>query len=80
MFPVTCQHIVVATDGGNCADGDCFLSNVEVAKAANLAHAVGFGRLFFKAPDEQHLMIELDQRLAIKAFEAGFLLLLALAR
>ena len=39
------------------ADNDGFLADVEVAEAANQAHAVHLPRLLFEAADRQHRLV-----------------------
>jgi hypothetical protein len=43
------------------ADGDRFLTDIEVAKAADQPEAVKLTSALFEAADEQHLTIELEQ-------------------
>ena len=60
MFAITGEHVVVFSDGGNRADADCFLADVEMTKATDLAGDVSFRLFFFEAADQEHLAIKLD--------------------
>ena len=43
--------------GGLKAYDNCFLTNVEVAKAANQSHSVQLTCLFLEPPDQQHVLV-----------------------
>jgi hypothetical protein len=63
------------------ADDDRFLADVEVAEAADEAHAVELARLFLEAADQQHLAIGVEFLFRREAAigEIGLVTLLALA-
>ena len=61
MFAITREHVVVFSNGGNRADADCFLSDVQVTEAADLSGDIHFRRLLFEATDQEHLPVEFDQ-------------------
>ena len=81
------QHVAVVAIGGDHriavaervlhADRDRFLADVEVAEAADQAHAVELARLLLEAPDQQHLAIVAQQQLAVVARQppAGYVVL-----
>src|SRR5712691_8037066 len=64
MFSVTGDYVIVVADGGNGADANCFLADVQMTETANLSQTVRLGTLLFEATNQQHLMKELHQRLA----------------
>src|SRR6266581_376799 len=55
VLPITCQDVIVGTDGRNRADADGLLANIQVTETANLSQRVRLRALFFKAPNEKHL-------------------------
>ncbi len=57
MIPVTGDHLVALLHRHLHADDDRFLADVEVAEAADEAHARTSGRLLLETPDQQHLAI-----------------------
>src|SRR5689334_19867497 len=65
MFAITGDDVIVRTKCRNRTDRDRLLSDVEVAKAANLAHAVRLSALFLKPPDQQHLVKHPKQSLTV---------------
>ena len=60
VFTIAGQNVVIPANSRNGAHGNRFLPDVEMAEATNLSHAVRLGRLLFEAPDQQHLVIEID--------------------
>jgi hypothetical protein len=57
VFAVTAEHVVVLAKRGDRADGDCFLSDVEMAEAADLSGDVDLGCFLFETPDQEHLAV-----------------------
>src|SRR4030095_16446739 len=66
VFTIAGEHVVVLAYSGNRSDCDCFLSDVQVTEAADLARDVRFRRFFFKDTNQEHLAVEVDERLGIK--------------
>ncbi len=50
------------------ADDDRLLTDIEMAKATDEAHAVELARPLLEAADEQHVAIELDERVLAQRF------------
>ena len=65
MLAITGDHIIIGTQSGNGAYADRFLSDIQVTKAANLSEAIGLGTLFLKAANQEHLLKDVQQSLAI---------------
>src|SRR3546814_8481013 len=73
------QHGVLGAHGGLHADHHGLLADVEVAEAADQAHAVHLAGLLLEAPDQQHVAVVflqvldagLDRRRGGLAFAAG---------
>jgi hypothetical protein len=58
VIAVSGDNLIALFEVGLHADHNRFLADIEMAKAANKAHAVKLSRLFFKAPDQQHVGVE----------------------
>src|SRR5260370_35387085 len=58
---------VAGLEGRLHADGDRFLADVEMAKAADQAHAVHLPGALFETPDQQHVPIKMQQFLRLDA-------------
>ena len=78
MLAITGEHVIVLADGRDRANGHGFLTNVEMAEAANLTGAIRFRGFFFEATDQKHLVIDVHQRFAIQSRDTTFLRLLNL--
>ena len=52
MFAIAGEHVVVFANRGDRADPDCFLADVKMTEAADLAGDVNFRRLLFEATDQ----------------------------
>src|SRR5690606_8010220 len=61
MIPVRGDDGILLLDIGVHADDDGFLADVEVAEAADEAHAVELPRLLLEAAYEQHVAVELEE-------------------
>jgi hypothetical protein len=48
------DQIIIVTRGGDRADDDSFLPDVEVTKAADLLRLILLTRAFLETPDQQH--------------------------
>ena len=70
VIPVAGDHLVAVALGHLHADDDGFLADIEVAKAADQAHAVHLAGLLLEAPDQQHLL-ERVEFLFLAEFRAG---------
>jgi hypothetical protein len=57
VIPITGDHLIALLLDRLHADRNGFLADVEVAEAADQAHAVKLPSALFKAPDEQHVAI-----------------------
>ena len=65
-----CQHVAVIAIGGDDAvavfqgglnaDDHRFLSDIEVAEAADQAHAIKLTRLLFETADQQHVAVVVE--------------------
>jgi hypothetical protein len=60
VIPVSGDHLIAVLRGHLHADDDCLLADVEVAEAADQAHAVHLAGLLLEAPDQQHLAIGVE--------------------
>src|SRR4029079_979640 len=60
MFAIAREHVVVFSDGGDRADADSFLADVQVTEATDFTGDVNFGRLLFEATDQEHLPVEFN--------------------
>ena len=65
MLAIAGDYIVVLAHRGDGADANCLLPDVQMTEAPNFSKAVGFRRLLFEAPNQQHLAKEINERLAI---------------
>jgi hypothetical protein len=63
------DHIVVAEQRREGADGDRLLSYIEVAETADLAHLVHLAGAFLEPTAEDHPLEHLDQRGSIETQE-----------
>jgi hypothetical protein len=54
VITVSSNYVIIRPHGSDCPDHDGFLSNVKVAKTANLLRLILLTGAFFKAPDQQH--------------------------
>ncbi len=59
------EQVIVRPHGGVGADGDRFLSDVEVEETADFSPRIGPSRLFFEATDRGHLAVELEVKLVV---------------
>src|SRR5688572_31291061 len=73
MFAVTAENVIVFANSRDRADGDCFLSDVEVTEAADLAGDIHLRRLLFEAADKNHLTVEVDELFLFEDTQAVFL-------
>ncbi len=55
------DDVILGAGGGDGADGDGFLADVEVAESADLLLLVGLGAFDFKLSDEAHLAVPVEQ-------------------
>src|SRR5688500_20290297 len=78
MFAVTAENVIVFANSRDRADGDCFLSDVEVTEAADLAGYIHLRRLLFEAADKNHLTVEVDELFLFEATQAVFLAIFGL--
>ena len=60
------------------ADDDGFLADIQVAEAADQAHAVELAGLFLEPPDQQHGAIRFHQRVPVHRLLLGFSALFSL--
>jgi hypothetical protein len=65
VLAIAGDYIVIPAHRGDGADADRFLADVQVTEAADFSEAIGFRRLLFEAPNQQHLVEEINERLAI---------------
>ena len=70
MIAVAGDHLIAVALGHLHADDDGFLADIEVAEAADQAHAVHLAGLLLEAPDQQHLL-ERVEFLFLVEFRAG---------
>ena len=73
---------VARLDGEHRTNGDRFLPDIEVTKAADLAHPIDLGALLLKMPAKHHLVEHFAQRLFVgllNVVELGVLTLLIFA-
>ena len=61
MIPVRCNDLIVILQRRLDPDHDGFLANIEMAKSADLAHAVELTGLFFETADHHHVAIILEE-------------------
>src|SRR5262245_56678987 len=55
VVPVACYDLVTLLQGHLHPDDDGLLADIEMAEAADRAHAIELAGLFLKAPDQQHV-------------------------
>src|SRR5690606_6115152 len=60
MIAVTRDHLVAFLDGHGHAGNDRFLSDIKVAEATNVTHAVELTRLLFEAANQEHVAVSLE--------------------
>ena len=65
MFTITGKDVISGTKRGNCTHPDRFLTDIEMAEAADFSQAVAFSTLLFKPANQKHLTKDRQQRLAI---------------
>ena len=67
------NHRVVAAGRRHHADDDRFLADIQVAEAADQAHAIELPRLFLETADQQHLAVVMEKVVGARglAFFAG---------
>ena len=62
------DHLVAGLERHLHADDDGFLADVEMAEAADVAHAVQLSGLFLEAADEQHFAVGVELLVAREPF------------
>ena len=65
MFAIAGEDVIIGTKRGNCTHPDRFLTDIEMAEAADLSQAVAFSALLFKPANQEHLTKHRQQCLAI---------------
>ncbi len=65
MLAITCQDVIVRSEGRDRTYGNGLLPDIKVAETADLAETVGFGAALFEATNQQHLAEQPHQRFAI---------------
>src|SRR5262249_21447375 len=76
VFAITGEHVVVLPDCGDRADTNCFLADVKMTEAANLAGDVNFRGFLLEAPDQKHLAVKLDESIVVEPAETTLLTVL----
>ncbi len=61
VVAVGCDPLVAFLCCGLKTDNNGFLTNVEVAEAANQAHAIKLAGLFFETTDKEHVLVVLKE-------------------
>src|SRR5258708_35241232 len=64
VLAIAGDDIVIPAHRRDGTDTDRLLADVQLTEAANFSEAVGFRRLLFEPPNQQHLAKEIDERLA----------------
>ena len=67
MIAVGADHVVVLVQRSDRADADGLLADVEMEEAADLPLRVRARGLFFEAPDDEHLAIEVGEVIELPA-------------
>src|ERR1700719_789830 len=60
VVPIRGDNVIVIPDRGNGANDNRFLSNVQVAEAADLLRLILLARAFLETPNQQHQREHLD--------------------
>src|SRR5437763_13597481 len=68
MIAIGGNHHIGRFEGHHRADADRFLTDVKMAKSADLAHSINLGAFFFKTAPEDHLIKHLAKKLFIYSF------------
>ncbi len=61
VVAITGDNLVAGLRGGFHADGDGFLTDIEMAEATDQAHAIKLAGAFFEAADQHHLAVIFQQ-------------------
>src|SRR5579864_2790731 len=64
MISVGGEYLIALFEAIECANGDGFLSNIEVAESADRLALILNQRRFFEAADAQHFAVELQQHVS----------------
>src|SRR5205085_5306133 len=75
VFAITGQHVIVFANCGDRTDGNGFLTDVQVTEATDFAGDVSLRRLLFKAANQEHLPVKLDELIAVEALKTVLLAL-----
>ncbi|MEH2477686.1 hypothetical protein V1282_001043 [Nitrobacteraceae bacterium AZCC 2146] len=66
VIAIAGDHLIAVLQGHLHADHDGFLADIEMAKAADRAHAVELSGLFLEAPDQQHVAQRVQLLVAVE--------------